>query len=127
MPTLKDAGEGYVQLRNQKKEIEKGHKEELAPLNEAMKKLEAFILSELNKQGLDSAAASGATVYKSVRSTVKTVAWDDFFQFVQENEAWEFLTRKPVASMVKDYLEEEGHLPPGVAISSEQVIGVRAK
>ena len=127
MPTLKEAGEGYVKLRNQKKEIEKRHKEELAPLNEAMKKLEAFMLAGLNEQGLENFGAAGATVYKSTRSNVKTECWEDFFEFVKQNEAWEFLTRKPVASLVKDYLEEYKRLPPGVSISSEVVIGVRAK
>lgn len=127
MPTIQQVAEGYVALRNQKRALEKQHKEELAPLNTDMKKLEAFMLSLLTEQGAQNVSTAEATVYKSKRVSVKTENWNDFFEFVQANEAWHFLTRSVSKTMVQEYLEEEGKLPPGLSISTEQIIGVRAK
>lgn len=127
MPTIQQVAEGYVALRNQKRALEKQHKEELAPLNTDMKKLEAFMLNLLTEQGAQNVSTAEATVYKSKRVSVKTENWNDFFEFVQANEAWHFLTRSVSKTMVQEYLEEEGKLPPGLSISTEQIIGVRAK
>ena len=124
---MKQVAEGYVTLRNQKRAIEKGHKEELAPLNADMKKMEAFMLDLFNQEGLQNISTAEATVYKSKRVSVKMENWEDFFNFVQEHEAWHFLTRSVSKTMVTEYLEEEGKLPPGLSTSTEQVIGVRSK
>lgn len=127
MPTIQQVAEGYVTLRNQKKALEKKHKEELAPTVESMKKMEAFMLDLFSQQGLQNISTDVATVYKSKRVSVKMENWQDFFEFVQANEAWHFLTRSVSKTMVTEYLEEEGKLPPGLSTSTEQVIGVRSK
>lgn len=127
MATLQEAGEGYVKLRNLKKKMQDRHKEELKPINENMEKLEAFMLAELTKQNLSNVkTAEGVVVYKTSRTNVKAADWDAFLTWVQENEAWEFLTRRPAESMVKEFLEEHQALPPGVTSSTEQKVGVRA-
>ena len=127
MATLQEAGEGYVKLRNLKKKIKARHSEELAPINDNMAKLEAFMLDELNKQNLSNVKTSaGVVVYKSTRTSVKAADWEAFLSWIKENEAWEFLVRRPAESMVKEYLEEHEALPPGVASSTEQTVGVRA-
>lgn len=125
--TLATAAEGFVKLRNIKKQIAAKHKEELAPVNENMKKLEAFMLDSLGKQGLQNFGTEGGpTVYKSTRSSVKVVDWGLFLEWLMEHEAWDFITRRAAEGPVKEYLEDKGHLPPGLSISTEQTLGVRA-
>jgi hypothetical protein len=127
MATLQEASEGYVKLRNLKKKMQERHKEELAPINENMAKLEAFMLDQLNQLQLQNVkTATGETVYKTTRTSVKASDWAAFLDWVKENEAWEFLVRRPAESMVKEYLEEHEALPPGVSSSTEQKVGVRA-
>lgn len=127
MPTIQQVAEGYVTLRNFKRSLEAKHKEELKPINVDMKKMEAFMLDLLNKQGAQNVSTAEATIYKSKRVSVKTENWQDFFEFVQANEAWHFLTKSVSKTMVQEYLEEEGVLPPGLSISTEQILGVRSK
>lgn len=127
MPTMQEVADGYVTLRNTKKQITDRHKEELAPLNEQMETMEAWMLRELNEMGVDSVSSSNATAFKKVRTTVKTTDWDVFLQWVIDNKAYHFLTRKPVESICKEMLEEDGKLPPGVGSSSEVIVQVRAK
>lgn len=128
MPNLREACVGYIELRSKKKIITAGHKEELAPLNDSMKKLEAFILDKMGKEGLQNFGADdgSGTVYKSSRSSVKVQDWGVFLEWIQENEGWDFITRRAADAVVKEYLDVEGHLPPGLSISTEQTLGVRA-
>lgn len=126
MPTLKEIAVGYVKLRDQKKVIAARHKDELAPLNDSMKKMEAFILDGFGREGLQNIGIEdGPTVYKSNRSSVKIVDWGIFLAWMLEHEAWDFLAKRAAPDPVKEYLEEEGHLPPGITISTEQTLGVR--
>lgn len=127
MPTLSEASEGFVKLRNRKKEIQGRHKEELAPLNDQMKKLEAYLLQTMNQQGITGCGTETHTVYQNNRSSVKIEEWGPFLQWILENEAWDFLAKRAADAPVKQYLEEHGHLPPGLSISTEQILGVRAK
>jgi len=127
MPTIQQVAKGYVTLRNFKRSLEEKHKEELAPIKADMLKMEAFMLNLFSQQGLQNISTDEATVYKSKRVSVKMENWQDFFEFVQANEAWHFLTRSVSKTMVAEYLEETGELPPGLSTSTEQIIGVRSK
>lgn len=127
MATLREASEGYIQLRNQKKALAAEHKEQMAPFNEKMKKLEAYMLDKMGQEGLQNIATETATVYKSTRSSTKVQDWPIFLQWLQENEAWDFIAHRAADANVKEYLEEKGHLPPGLSISTEQTLGVRVK
>lgn len=127
MATLQQAAQGYTKLRAEKRALTAKHKEELAPLNENMKKLEAFMLEKMTTEGLQNIATDEVTVYKSTRSSTKVVEWPVFLQWLQDNEAWDFIAHRAADANVKEYLEEKGHLPPGLSISTEMTLGVRAK
>jgi hypothetical protein len=127
MPTIKETAEGYIKLRNIKNELSKKHKAEMAPINEDMKKIEAGLLNIMNQQGLQNIGTEESTVYKLKRTSVKVNNWNDCLSFIQDNNAWHFLERRVSKTMVVEYLEEEGVLPPGLSSTTEITIGVRAK
>jgi hypothetical protein len=127
MPTIKETAEGYIKLRNIKNELSKKHKAEMAPINEDMKKIEAGLLNIMNQQGLQNIGTEESTVYKLKRTSVKVNNWNDCLSFIQDNNAWQFLERRVSKTMVVEYLEEEGVLPPGLSSTTEITIGVRAK
>ena len=47
--SMHDLASGYVKMRNLKKDLTAKHKEELAPINTNMKKLEAAMLDKMNR------------------------------------------------------------------------------
>ena len=75
----------------------------------------------MRNYGLD----TGGTVYRNTRSSVKVEDWPVFFEWMQAKDSWEFLAKRAADSIVKEFLEETGHLPPGLSISTEQTLGVR--
>jgi hypothetical protein len=116
----------YVRLRNKVKGIKEKHKEELAPYNDAMDKLEALLLQGLNSTGQESAKASSGTVYKTTRRSASLEDPEVFLDFVRTSGHWELLDRKANAPAVSDYMEQNGVVVPGVKFTTMIEVGVRA-
>jgi len=115
----------YLQLRDNKKQIEDKHKEELAPINELLGELEALFQKAMDETGLEQLKSDSGVAYKSVQRSVKASDKTAFLEWVQENEAWHLLDIRPAKTAVSEYTDENGTPPPGVDISSHLKINVR--
>jgi hypothetical protein len=73
MPTVEDVTRKYIELRDRKAEIARRHQEELAPLNEAMGHIEAWLLHQMNTLGVDTLKNKAGTPYKSSVNSVHLV------------------------------------------------------
>lgn len=125
MPRIDDVVEGYIKLRDQKKEIAARHKEELAGIKAKMDTMEGWLMRELNTLGVESAKTDAGTAYKSKRSSVKVQDWEAFFDFVQKNELYHFLEHRASKAAVEEFAEAQGELPPGLSITVDQNILIR--
>jgi hypothetical protein len=115
-----------ITVRDQIDAVKKKHKEELAPLNSNMEKLEAYIHLQLQKAGVNSMAAKGvgtAFIQKVVDVTVED--WDATIAWIKAQESWEFLEHRVSKTVVQDYMESTGEVPPGVRVNSEDEVRVR--
>jgi len=61
----------YVELRDEVKAISERHAAELAPYTEQMDKIEAWLLANLNQDGVDSYKTSAGTAYKTVSMSAR--------------------------------------------------------
>jgi hypothetical protein len=116
---LEKAVRKYIFLRDEKKKIQDRHKEELAPYNDAMKKIETLTLSVLQKQGTESSRTKAGTVYTSTTVRPKISDWKLLRPFILENDLIDMMQMKLTPEAVDQFLESTGELPPGVVISSE--------
>ena len=117
---------GVIKYRDKIDAMKKRHKEELAPLNISMEKLEAFLHLTLQKAGVNSMAAKGvgtAFIQKVVGVTVED--WDATLAWIRQQDSWEFLEHRVSKSVVQDYMESTGEVPPGVRVNSEDEVRVR--
>lgn len=116
----------YLKLRAQKDEIKDRHKEELAPYNTKIEKLEAWMLSCLNTANVDSMAFKGVgTMFKQHVNSVTVENWSDTLAWIKETEAWEVLEQRVSKTVVNDYIEQHGTIPPGVKVTSDIEVRVR--
>lgn len=122
---MQEAVAGFIRLRDLKARAEAEHKEKLKPLNEAMDKLEAFMLKELNGMGGDSVKTAAGTAYKSKRVSVSVADWLAFKAFTDEHGFDHMINHSANKTAVEEYLEETGQLPPGLNRSVEIVVNVR--
>jgi hypothetical protein len=117
---------GVIALRDQIDAKKQEHKGELAPLNEKMAKLEAYLQSQLQLSGSTSVSAKGVgTAYLQSVVSVTVEDWAATLEWIKRTDAWEFLERRVSKTVVQEYMESQGEVPPGVKTSSEVEVRVR--
>lgn len=84
----------YIRLREQKADLEERHKQELAPIKEKMKKIEAALQKIMQEQGTKQMKSAEGTAYLQTVSSVKVSDWDSALAWIRENERWDALERR---------------------------------
>jgi hypothetical protein len=115
----------YIKLRDAKAAMVSKHKEQLAPLDTAMAKIEAALLQTLNTQGAQSVKTPEGTVYKTTRTSATAAEWDTFLEWVKANEHWNFLERRVSKAAVEEFRTEFNDIPPGVSVREEVTVNIR--
>jgi len=115
----------FVKLRDMKAEIEERHKDELAPIKQAMDDLK-----ELMKKGLDALAAesvktSSGTVSFTTKSSAAIADMDAFWTYVVTTGQFELLDRRANVTAVRDHIVNQKNPVPGVNYTEYRDIGVR--
>ena len=118
---------GYIKVRDKKTELAKKHKEEMAPINAAMEKIENNLLGELNATNQESASTVSGTAFKVVKSNVKIQDWDVSLNYILENDLLHFLERRLAKSSVQEFVQSQGVNFPGTSIDSTTVVQIRRK
>lgn len=121
------ATEAYIKLRDKKKEKDEAHKESLKTLVAAMDRIEAGLLEFINASGANSIASDAGTAYKAVQTSATVEDKAAFLAFVKSTDQFEALDVKANKTFVKDYMEENEEVPPGLKVSQIQTIGVQRK
>jgi len=119
--------EQYIKLRDLIKEKDDAHKEAMKQFRETLEKLNNLLLDHLNTIGGDSVATGSGTVYRNLKESCSLEDADSFMRHVIGTEQWELLERKASLPAVREFAAANGALPPGVKMSSMQVVGVRRK
>lgn len=123
--TVGDLISKYIAIRDKKKEIQERHKEELAPLNTALQKLEDYFQKTMDANGLENLKAGGGTAYKAVVNSVTVADWDAFREYVEQNGCWHMLDKRANKTAVMEVVEDTGELPPGLNLQRSVKINVR--
>jgi hypothetical protein len=98
----------------------------IKPFLEVKAKLRALLLQMLNDSGQESAKTDQGTVYKTARQTASLDDPEAFQRHVIGTEAWELADWKANVTACIDFAEMNKHLPPGVKLSTQFDVGVRA-
>jgi hypothetical protein len=122
---VKNHVETYVQLRDLKDRINKEAKEKVAQLTAAMDNLEAEMLEEMRRLGVESMRTEAGTAYKTIKRRTPVANWDAALDFIRQHGLWHFLERRVSSGAVTEYMTEHGEVPPGIAIHEEQTVNIR--
>jgi hypothetical protein len=125
MPQVDDVIAGYISLRDQKEATVKKHKEELGPINLKMDKVAAWLQKQLVEQGLQNFKGKSGVAFLQTDTSVKVEDFDALLSWIKDNNAWFFLEKRAAKTVVQEYVEAHGEVPPGLNISSEVVVHVR--
>jgi len=109
-------------LKNQKRELD----EQLNHVKAQIAELEPFILGQMTEENVSNLSVNGRTWYAQTRTFYSIAEPVAFSSWVVQNNCPEFFQKRVAATAVKDYLESNGELPPGISSASKQVLNNRS-
>jgi hypothetical protein len=117
----------YIRTRDEIRDIESRHKDELRPYKQKLEELGAVLLEQLQAVGGDGVRTKSGTVYVTEKRSASLADPSLFMDYVIQNSAWDLLDRKANVTAVTDYIAEHNAAPPGVNFSAVLTVGVRRK
>ncbi len=114
----------YMALRFKREEIERVAKEKIKSLDTNMDKLEAYILSRMEDDGVTTFKTPYGTAFKSTSDFASVTSWDDTLDFIKEQEAWHLLERRVNKIAVREFVDT-GSVPPGVTYGTKVNVSIR--
>lgn len=115
----------YITLRNQKDRIEAETKEKVRGIKEKMIKLEGWLMRKADEQGVSSFKTDSGTAFVTSVDFAQVADWDEVLEFVKAHEAYDMLERRVSKRAVRDYIESNKAVPPGVNYGSKLEVNVR--
>jgi phage host-nuclease inhibitor protein Gam len=115
----------YIALRDKKAAIKEEYTAKVAHIDAILGKVENMLLGAYQELGVDSIKTPEGTAYISNRTSATVANWDSLFEWIRDNDAWEFLERRVSKTAVEEFKEKYKDIPPGVNYREEKTINVR--
>tara|TARA_R100000234_G_scaffold111570_1_gene84618 strand:+ start:215 stop:628 length:414 start_codon:yes stop_codon:yes gene_type:complete len=117
----------YIAIRDERNKLSREYEAKDKDLANDMVSIEQALLNSCNEIGADSMRTEFGTVIKSTKENFVCGDWDNFKQYIKDNDAIELLQQRIHQGNFKEFLssrEDEG-LPPGISTMREFKITVR--
>lgn len=75
--------------------------------------VEAELIEFLKTEKLDKASANGYTASRGIETVASVTSWEEFYEYVRENNAFYLLQKRVASSAYREQLQVEGVSPPG--------------
>lgn len=124
-PNVGDVIRTYMKLRDQKAAIEGEVKERVADLKAKMEKLEAYLKTQMDAQGLTSFKSDYGTAFLTTTDYANVADWDAVLGFIRENEAFDMLEKRVSKIAVRGYIEANKAVPPGITYGTKLEVNIR--
>ena len=108
------------ELRNQKQDYESKAKK----IKEQMDVLESAIINRLDIDETTMSRGKTASAILTEQEIPKVEDWDEFYQYIQENEAFHLLQRRVSTAAARETLEA-GEIIAGVGTFTKRAISLR--
>lgn len=115
----------YLELRDANSELEKEVDRLVAANKEKMLKLGNFIQLKAEKDKLEKVPTKYGTVYWTEGCSVKTGNGEALFDFCRENNLWELVEKRASKTGVREYVNTNKKVPPGIDYVTYKQINVR--
>jgi hypothetical protein len=125
VPNVGDVIRTYMKLRDQKTAIEAEVKERVSDLKAKMEKLEAFLKTQMDAQGLTSFKSDYGTAFLTTTDYANVADWDAVLDFIRENEAYDMLEKRVSKIAVRGYIESTKAVPPGINYGTKLEVNIR--
>jgi hypothetical protein len=125
MVDVNEVVQAYIVLRDARDALKKKQADDMIPITSKMQKLEGWLQNYLTGNKVNSLKVDSGTAFLKEVSSATVEDGEAFIEFVRASGMWELIERRCAKSVVDDYVEQHGTLPPGVKYSRETVCQVR--
>lgn len=125
--SIDEAIGAYVKTRDQMQADDKVAKAHKAAQVEELDKISMWLRDKADELGVDSFKTGLGTAFRSIKTSYRVEAggWDSFTNWVKENDRFDCLEKRVAKLAVKEFHDESGNVPPGVAYVAEVEFDVR--
>jgi hypothetical protein len=124
---LDDLVTTYLTIRTERNTLKNQWEIRDSELKTDLDELERDMLEACNEINADSIRTGSGTIIKSLKETYTCGDWDNFKQFVVDNNALDLLQQRISQTNFKEFMStrQEDGLPPGISTLREFAITVR--
>jgi len=115
----------YIKYRNQKEALEAEIKDQVKELKDKMSKLEAWIKTKADADGVTSFKTAHGTAFVTTNDYANVADWDAVLSFIKENDAYDMLEKRVSKNAVRGYIEQNKTVPSGVNYGTRIDVNVR--
>lgn len=115
----------YMTLRSKRDAIEGEVKTKVADIKAKMEKLESWIKTQADAQGVTSFKTKHGTAFLTTTDYANVGDWDAVLEFIKTNDAFEMLEKRVSKTAVRNYVENDKFVPPGVNYGTKLEVNVR--
>lgn len=115
----------YMTLRAKKDAIEGETKQKVSEIKAKMEKLEAWIKTQADAQGVTSFKTKHGTAFLTTTDYANVADWDAVLEFIQTKGAFEMLEKRVSKTAVRNYVENDKFVPPGVNYGTKLEVNIR--
>jgi hypothetical protein len=124
-PNIGDVIRTYMKLRDQKATLEADVKAQVAVIKTKMDKLEAFLKTQMDAQGLTSFKSDYGTAFLTTTDFANVADWDATLTFIREQNAFDMLEKRVSKIAVRGYIEANKAVPPGITYGTKLEVNIR--
>jgi hypothetical protein len=124
-PNVGDVIRAYMKLRNMKSNIEAEMKAKVDDLKVKMDKLEGWIKTKADEEGVTSFKTEFGTAFLTTTDYANVADWDSVLNFIQNNGSYDMLEKRVSKTAVRAYIEQYKAVPPGVNYGTKLEVSVR--
>lgn len=124
-PTVGEVIKTYMTLRDKKAEIEAEVKDKVAEIKEKMVKLESYLKTKMDENGLTSFKSDHGTAFLTTTDYANVADWDEVVQFIKDNDAYDLFEKRVSKTAVRGYIDQNNTVPAGVNYGTKLNVNIR--
>lgn len=125
--TLDQLVDSYVKLRDLLKQKKQAYEAEIAPMQDAMAKIEGVFLKHMLDNNMDSFSTVNGTPYRSRQVSVSVADWNVFREWAETRGHDAMMTHGANKKVVDEYVQQTQEMPPGLNYSAAWVVNIRRR
>lgn len=125
IPNVGDVIRTYMKLRDHKAAIEARAKDEVSTIKAKLEKLEGWIKTQADAQGVTSFKSEFGTAFLTTTDYANVADWDAVLNFIRENDAFDMLEKRVSKIAVRGYIESTKAVPPGITYGTKLEVNIR--